>query len=229
MNQAPFVQTRLGDGTSWTTLRRLTTCGLICIYRIISSGIQNTVEYNNKPLMSLILRFITDQMVILEGINTMYEINRLETEQCGSTSVQLVQLPTHSNIPDVSMVRNTGTVEHTRESERCSSTSIQLVQLPTHSEDQYRPMTPGEEEIMRIYEDGIYRVPDLIERTGGFWITGRSSPLLESAVIALVDMIDPELDELLRGSSAVVCFDQLRSGDPRARESFGRTYRTPQT
>jgi len=46
---------------------------------------------------------------------------------------QLVQLPTHSNTPDVSMIRNTGAVEQTRESERCSSTSIQLVQLPTQS------------------------------------------------------------------------------------------------
>jgi hypothetical protein len=44
------------------------------------------------------------------------------------------------------------------------------------SEDQYRPMTPGKEEIMRIYEDGIYQAPDLIERTGGLWITGRISP-----------------------------------------------------
>jgi hypothetical protein len=74
------------------------------------------------------------------------------------------------------------------------------------SEDQYRPMTPGEEEIMRIYEDGIYRAPDLIERTGGFWITGRISPLLESAVFAPVDMIDsdPELDELLRDSPDIL-------------------------
>jgi len=31
-----------------------------CIYRIISSGIQNTEEYTNKPLMSLILRFMID-------------------------------------------------------------------------------------------------------------------------------------------------------------------------
>jgi len=37
-----------------------------CIYRIISSGIQNTEEYINKPLMSLILRFMTDQMDIME-------------------------------------------------------------------------------------------------------------------------------------------------------------------
>ena len=213
----------------------------------------------------------------------MDEVNRLEAEQCSSTLVQLVQLPTHSDTPGVSMVRNTGAVGQTRESEGCSSTSIQLVQLPTPSEDQYRPMTPGEEEIMRIYEDGIYRAPDLIERTGGFWITGRISPLLESTVIAPVDEIDsdPELDEPLRDSpdmlepsripssptfqetiaqlrtatsntrivtdalqrnledslpwlrdgspqsesSEVVCFDQLRDGDPRARESFGRTYR----
>ena len=89
-----------------------------CIYRIISSGIKNTEEYINKPLMNLILRVMPDQMDIME---TMDETNRLETEQCGSTSVQLVQLPTHSNIPDVSMVRKTGAVEQTRESERCSS------------------------------------------------------------------------------------------------------------
>ena len=31
----------------------------------------------------------------------------------------------------------------------------------------YRPMTPGEEEIMRIYEDWVYRSPDMIERLGG--------------------------------------------------------------
>ena len=76
---------------------------------------------------------MADQMVILEGTDTMDEINRLETEQCGSTSVQLVQLPTHSNIPDVSMVRNTGTVEQRIETEQCGSTPVQLVQLPTHS------------------------------------------------------------------------------------------------
>ena len=104
-----------------------------CVYKIISSGIQNTEEYINKPLMSLILRLMTDQMDITEGTDTMDETNRSETEQCGSTSVQLVQLPTHSNIPGVSMVRNTGTVEQTIETEQCGSTSVQLVQLPTHS------------------------------------------------------------------------------------------------
>ena len=34
-----------------------------------------------------------------------------ESEKCGSRSTQLVQLPTHSNIPGVSMVRNTGDLE----------------------------------------------------------------------------------------------------------------------
>jgi len=82
-----------------------------CIYRIISSGIQNTEEYINKPLISLILRFMTDQMDNMEGTDTMDEMNRLETEQCGSTSVQLVQLPTQSNIPGVSRIRNTGDSE----------------------------------------------------------------------------------------------------------------------
>ena len=82
-----------------------------CIYPIISLGIQNTEEYINKPLMRLILRFI-DKMDIMEGTDTMDEMNRLETEQCGSTSVQLVQLPTQSNIPGVSRIRNTGDSEN---------------------------------------------------------------------------------------------------------------------
>ena len=37
-------------------------------------------------------------------------------------------------------------------------------------EYQYRPMTPGEEEISRIYEDKIYHPPDLIEKPGDLWI-----------------------------------------------------------
>ena len=129
MSQAPFVQPKargqaqLSEGLQHVDLYD-------CIYRIISSGIKNTEEYINKPLMILILRVMTVQMNIME---TMDETNRLETEKCGSTSVQLVQLPTHSNIPDVSIVRNTGTVEQTIETEQCGSTSVQLVQLPTHS------------------------------------------------------------------------------------------------
>ena len=50
-----------------------------CVYKIISSGIQNTEEYINKPLMSLILRLMTDQMDITEGTDTMDETNRSET------------------------------------------------------------------------------------------------------------------------------------------------------
>ena len=37
-------------------------------------------------------------------------------------------------------------------------------------EYQYRPMTPGEEEISRIYEDEIYHPPDMIEKPGDLWI-----------------------------------------------------------
>ena len=47
-------------------------------------------------------------------------------------------------------------------------------------EDQYRPMTPGEEEIMRIHEDGIYCSPDMIEKSGGFWNTSSSTKPGES-------------------------------------------------
>ena len=61
--------------------------------------------------MRLILRFI-DKMDIREGTDTMDEMNRLETEQCGSTSVQLVQLPAQFNIPGVSRIRNTGDSEN---------------------------------------------------------------------------------------------------------------------
>ena len=66
-------------------------------------------------------------------------------------------------------------------------------------------MTPGEQEIMRIYEDGIYRASDLTERTGGLWITGRISPLLEPTLFTPVEIVDsdPELDELLRDSSDI--------------------------
>ena len=52
-------------------------------------------------------------MDILTETDTMDEVNRLEAEQCGSTSVQLVQLPTHSDTPGVSMMSNTGAVGQT--------------------------------------------------------------------------------------------------------------------
>ena len=66
-------------------------------------------------------------------------------------------------------------------------------------------MTTGEEDIMRIYEDGIYRPSDLIERTGRLWITGRISPSSEPTLFPSVEIVDsdPELDELLRDSSDI--------------------------
>ena len=47
--------------------------------------------------------------------------------------------------------------------------SIQELNLAGGQEQleyQYRPMAPAEEEISRIYEDGIYHPPDMIERPG---------------------------------------------------------------
>ena len=41
-------------------------------------------------------------------------------------------------------------------------------------------MTPGEEEIMGIYTDGIYCSPDMIKKSGGFWITSSSMKTGES-------------------------------------------------
>ena len=114
--------------------------------------------------------------------DTVTTVQTTETEGCGSSPARLVQLPPPPVTPVVSMVIDTGSLE-----------------------DQYRPMTPGEEEIMRIYEDGIYRTSDLIERTGGLWITGRIPPSSEPPLFSsegteeIVDT-DPELDELLRDS-----------------------------
>ena len=74
------------------------------------------------------------------------------------------------------------------------------------SEDQYRPMTPGEEEIMKIHTDGIYCSPDMIEKSGGFWITSSSvkpeescsrQAALQSPITAASES-DSELEELLR-------------------------------
>ena len=62
MSQAPFVQPRLGDGHFMDSSQKAYNMWtyMIISYMIISSGIQNTEEYNNKPLMSLILGFMTD-------------------------------------------------------------------------------------------------------------------------------------------------------------------------
>ena len=155
----------------------------------------------------------TGQTNIMDGTDTTDEMN---TPDQRNTSFSPMASTTTLDIRVNPVERTTGIVEQTRESERCSSTTIQLVQLPTCSntpgasmvrntgdpEDQYRPMTPGEEEIMRIYEDGIYRAPDLVERTEGLWIMGKISPLLEPTLFTPVETLDsdPELDELLRDS-----------------------------
>ena len=113
---------------------------------------QVTTDQRNKPLMRQILRFTE------------------ESEICGSTSVQLVQLPTHSNTPDVSIVRNTGAIEQTMESEQCSSTSIQLVQLPTHSNIPGVPMvrnTRGSEDCWNYRMDNRIRAMQFHLYTAG--------------------------------------------------------------
>jgi hypothetical protein len=66
-------------------------------------------------------------------------------------------------------------------------------------------MTSGEEEILRIHEEEIYRTPDMIELSGGLWITGdpRGSCSLQTAPIqdaVEMDDLDLELEELLRNS-----------------------------
>ena len=38
-------------------------------------------------------------------------------------------------------------------------------------EYQYRPKTPRGEKISRIYENGIYRPPDMVEKPRGLWFT----------------------------------------------------------
>ena len=51
-------------------------------------------------------------------------------------------------------------------------------------------MNPGEKEIMRIYEGGIYRTTNMIERSGGLWITGRMSPLLDPSILTTVETVE---------------------------------------
>ena len=78
--------------------------------------------------------------------------------------------------------------------------------VQVQSEDQYRPMTPGEEEIMKIHTDGISCSPDMIEKSGGFWITSSSVKPKESCSrqgalqppITAASESDSELEELLR-------------------------------
>ena len=70
-------------------------------------------------------------------------------------------------------------------------------------------MTPGEEEIMRIYENRIYCPPDMIVKSGGFWIISSSmkpgqSCLLQTAPkqpVVEASHSDLELEELLRDTT----------------------------
>ena len=69
-------------------------------------------------------------------------------------------------------------------------------------------MTPGEKEIMRIYADGIYCSLNMIEKSGGFWITSSSMKPGESCSrqtalqppIAAASDSDSEIEERLRDS-----------------------------
>ena len=73
-------------------------------------------------------------------------------------------------------------------------------------EYQYRPMTPGEEEISRFYEDEIYHPPDMIEKPVDLWIArfnmrpGENCSLQTSSQKPVVETSDSdsELKELLR-------------------------------
>ena len=72
MSQAPFFQPKArGQALHRQILEGLQHVDLYdCIYTIISSGIQYTEEYINKPLMSLILRFTADQKNTSDQMNT---------------------------------------------------------------------------------------------------------------------------------------------------------------
>ena len=59
-------------------------------------------------------------------------------------------------------------------------------------------MTPGEEEIMRIYEDGVYRPQDMIGRPGGFQIR-RFSVRPERPVVGSAE----DRDDLGAGDAAL--------------------------
>ena len=124
----------------------------------------NTPDQRNTSFSPMASTTTLDVRVNPVGRITETVEQTTDPEQCSSTSVQLVQLPTCSNALGVSMVRNT-----------------------EDSEDQYRPMNPGEKEIMRIYEDGIYRATNMIERSGGLWITERMSPLLDPSILTTVE------------------------------------------
>ena len=92
-----------------------------------------------------------------------------------------------------------------RRKEAPSSPNEDITQDMEQSEYQYRPMTPGEEEIMRIYEDRSYYPLDMIEKPGGLHLEGssirdgRSYTLQATPHHPVVEAYsDSELEELLR-------------------------------
>ena len=93
--------------------------------------------------------------------------------QLSPNPVQLDKLSSRINSPGVSVGRNTEDAEGSEytdgEELNCLATTSRAVSYSTESstrisdptgdqqqiDDQYRPMTPGEEEILRIHEDGM--------------------------------------------------------------------------
>ena len=111
------------------------------------------------------------------------------------TTDQPVQQQTKIYSPAVSNNRGTGDTEQ-----------LEYCYRGKQLEYQYRPIMPGKEEIMRIYEDRIYRPPDMTEKPGGLQIKGsgirlgRSCTLqtaLHQQVVEAADS-DSKLEELLR-------------------------------
>ena len=70
----------------------------------------NTPDQQNTSSNPTASSTTLDVRVNVEKITGAVE-QTIETERCSSTPIQLVQLPTYSNIPGVSMVRSTGDSE----------------------------------------------------------------------------------------------------------------------
>ena len=147
--------------------------------------------------MSLILRFMIDQMDIMDEMNRYNQFNyphtlifqmflwletlELQNRRQKQSSVVPPQYSwfnyLHNLIFQVFLVletletqRITRAIEQTRESERCGSTSIQLVQLPTHSDIPGVPMvrnTGGSEDCWNYRMDNRIRAMQFHLYTAG--------------------------------------------------------------
>ena len=131
----------------------------------------------------------TNQLQIYTRVNRPVTRTTAWLRQPNPTTVRPAQLQVRETSPDGSMNRTTGDTEQPRDISReeldcllCTSEaalysaedSISEPNLACGQEQveyQYRPMTPGEEETLRIYENGISCLPDMIEKPGGLWIT----------------------------------------------------------